>query len=243
MRLLAFAKRTFLEIIRDPLTVFFGVGFPVVLLLVLSAIQANIPVSLFEIDQLAPGMTVFGLSFMTLFSASLIAKDRESAFLQRLYLSPMTALEFILGYTLPLLLLAFLQSTICYVVGLCLGLTPTWNILLALLFILLIALFFIGLGLLFGSLLTQKQTGGICGALLTNLTAFLSGIWFDLELVGGIFAKIDNCLPFLHAVRLEQLVYAGGFGEMWHHLLWVAVYAIAIIFLAVYFFLKQMRSK
>ena len=50
-----------------------------VLLVLLSAIQANIPVSLFEIDTLTPGITVFGLSFMTLFSATLIAKDRESA--------------------------------------------------------------------------------------------------------------------------------------------------------------------
>ena len=84
MRMMTFAKRCTKEVLRDPINLFFGLGFPLVLLLILSAIQANIPVSLFEIDTLTPGITVFGLSFMTLFSATLVAKDRESAFLQRL---------------------------------------------------------------------------------------------------------------------------------------------------------------
>ena len=84
MKMLTLGKRTALEILRDPLTLFFGVGFPIVLLLLLSAIQANIPVSMFEIEHLTPGISVFGMSFMTLFSATLIAKDRESDLLQRL---------------------------------------------------------------------------------------------------------------------------------------------------------------
>ena len=114
MRTAAFAKRTLKEILRDPLTLVFGLGFPVLLILLLSAIQANIPVSLFEIERLAPGMTVFGLAFMTLFSATVIAKDRESALLQRLYATPMTAWNFILGYTLPILPIALLQSLCCF---------------------------------------------------------------------------------------------------------------------------------
>ena len=93
MKMLTFANRNAKEIIRDPLTLAFGLGFPLILLLLLSAIQANVPVSLFEIEHLAPGITVFGLSFMTLFSATIIAKDRESALLQRLYATPMTALD------------------------------------------------------------------------------------------------------------------------------------------------------
>ena len=67
MRMITFAKRCTKEILRDPISLGFGLGFPLVLLLLLSALQANIPVSLFEIDTLAPGITVFGLSFMTLF--------------------------------------------------------------------------------------------------------------------------------------------------------------------------------
>ena len=125
MRMITFAKRTLQEILRDPLTLIFGLGFPAALILLLSAIQANIPVALFEIDRIVPGMTVFGLSFMTLFSASLIAKDRESAFLLRLYATPMTASDFIFGYTLPLLPVCLAQSLCCYFIGWLLGMKIT----------------------------------------------------------------------------------------------------------------------
>lgn len=106
MRLLAFSGRTAKEILRDPLNLFFGLGFPLVLIGLLTAIQANIPVPMFELDNLTPGITVFGLSFMTLFAAVLISKDRESALLQRLYTTPLTASDFIFGYTLPILPIA-----------------------------------------------------------------------------------------------------------------------------------------
>ena len=242
MRMLTFSGRCAKEILRDPLTLGFGLGFPLVLLLLLSAIQANVPVPLFEIHSLTPGITVFGLSFMTLFSATLIAKDRESALLQRLYATPMTALDFILGYTLPILPIALLQSLCCYLLGVILGMEVSVNILYGVLLILPAAMFFIGLGLLFGSLLNQKQVGGICGALLTNLTAWLSGIWFDLDLVGGVFQKIANLLPFVHAVKLEQAVIAGAFDQILPHLLWVLGYAMASVVLAVLCFLRQMRK-
>ncbi|MBQ2279026.1 MAG: ABC transporter permease, partial [Clostridia bacterium] len=168
MRMLTFAKRCAKEILRDPLTLGFGLGFPLVLLFLMSAIQANVPVSIFEIDTLTPGMTVFGLSFMTLFSATLIARDRESALLQRLYTTPLTGLDFILGYMLPLLPIALGQTVICYLAAIPLGLTVRVNILYAILGILPMAVFNIALGLLCGSVLGVKQVGGICGALLTN---------------------------------------------------------------------------
>ena len=128
MRMLTFAKRNAKEILRDPLNLGFGLGFPLVLLVLLSALQRNIPVSLFEIDTLTPGITVFGLSFMTLFSATLVAKDRESAFLQRLYTTPLKGFEFIIGYMLPLLPIALAQTVICYLFAIPLGLTVSANI-------------------------------------------------------------------------------------------------------------------
>ena len=243
MKMLSFASRNTKEIIRDPLTVCFGLGFPLVLILLLSAIQANIPVSLFEIQNLAPGITVFGLSFMTLFSATLIAKDRGSSLLQRLYTTPLTPIDFILGYTLPIIPFAIAQSIICYVVAIILGLEATLNILFAVLFIIPISILFIALGLLFGSILNDKQVGGICGALLTNLSAWLSGIWFDLELVGGTFKNIAYALPFVHAVELERAVLAGDFSNILPHLCTVLAYAIASLAIAVFLFLRQMKKQ
>ena len=243
MRMLTFAKRCAKEIIRDPLTIIFGLGFPIVLILLLSAIQANVPVPLFEIDHLTPGVTVFGLSFMSLFSSTLIAKDRGSSLLQRLYTTPLTPFDFILGYTLPIIPFAVAQSIICYIVAIILGLDVTVNILYAVLLIIPVSILFIALGLLFGSILTDKQVGGICGALLTNLTAFLSGTWFDLELVGGVFKRIAYMLPFVHAVEMERAVVAGNFEGIFPHLWWVLGYAAVVLVAAVLLFLRQMRRQ
>lgn len=243
MRMLTFAGRNMKEILRDPLTLCYGLGFPIVLILLLTAIQANIPVSLFEIDQLSPGIAVFGLSFMTLFSAMLISKDRGSSLLQRLYTTPMKPVDFILGYTLPILPIAVAQCAVCYAVAIVLGLPATVNILASIVFILPISLLYISLGLLFGSILTDKQVGGICGTLLTNLSAWLSGTWFDLNLVGGAFKDIAYALPFVHAVELERAVLAGNYSGIFPHLWWVLGYTAVCIIAAVLLFLRQMKKQ
>ena len=243
MRMLTFAKRCTKEILRDPINLGFGLGFPLVLLVLLSTIQANIPVHLFEINSLTPGITVFGLSFMTLFSATLIAKDRESALLQRLYTTPLTGLDFIMGYMLPLLPIALGQSLICYLFAIPLGLELSENVIYAIIGIMPMAIFNISLGLLCGSLFGVKQVGGICGALLTNLSAWLSGVWFDLNLVGGVFEKIANVLPFVHAAELEKALFNGNFQVAVSHILPIVLYSIGATVIAVFCFLHQMKKQ
>ena len=243
MRVMTFAKRCTKEILRDPINLGFGLGFPLVLLLLLSTLQANIPVSLFEIDTLTPGITVFGLSFMTLFSATLVAKDRESALLQRLYTTPLTGFDFIIGYMLPLLPIALGQTVICYLFAIPLGLTLSVNIIYAVIGMIPMAIFNIALGLLCGSIFGVKQVGGICGALLTNLSAWLSGVWFDLKLVGGVFEKIANALPFVHAVEMEKALFSGDFGLAATHILPIVLYSVAITVIAVFCFLGQMKKQ
>ena len=243
MKMLTFAKRCTKEILRDPINLGFGLGFPLVLLLLLSAMQANIPVNLFEIDTLTPGITVFGLSFMTLFSATLIAKDRESALLQRLYTTPLTGFDFIIGYMLPLLPIAIGQTVICYLFAIPLGLTVSVNIVYAIIGIIPIAIFNIALGLLCGSVLGVKQVGGICGALFTNLSAWLSGVWFDLKLVGGFFEKLASALPFVHAAEMEKALFNGSFEVAASHILPIFLYSVFTTVVAVLCFLGQIKKQ
>lgn len=243
MRMLTFANRNVKEILRDPINLAFGLGFPLVLILLLSAIQANIPVELFEIQYLTPGITVFGLAFITLFSATLISKDRGSSFIHRLYTTPLNSSDFILGYTLPIIPIAVAQSIVCYIAAATLGLEITVNTLFAIVLNIPVSLFYIGLGLLCGSVLNDKQVGGICGALLTNLSAWLSGVWFDLDLVGGIFKKIAYYLPFVHAVDMGRAALSGDYMDIFPHLWWVICYTVAVFILAVLLFLRQMKRQ
>ena len=241
MRSIVFSGRCAKEILRDPLNLAFGLGFPAVLIALLSAIQANIPVPLFEIAHLTPGIAVFGLAFMTLFAATLVSKDRSSDFIHRLYTTPMRASEFLIGYTLPMIPIALGQTLFCFLFATIFGLKFNTGCLLAVIFSVPVALLFISLGLLFGSILGDKQVGGICGALLTNLTAWLSGVWFDLDLVGGVFKKIAYALPFVHAVELERAAVSGNFDGALTHLLVVLAYAALAFVAAVLIFLRRMK--
>lgn len=243
MKTLAFARRNAQEMLRDKLNLAFGIGFPLVLLGLLSAIQARIPVPMFTIERLAPGIAVFGLSFVSLFSGMLIARDRGTSFLMRLFAAPLASGNFILGYTLPLLPLALGQSFICYLAALPLGLPFTARLLPAILLAAPAALLFIGIGLLCGSLFTDRQVGGLCGALLTNLSAWLSGTWFDFELVGGWFAGIARALPFSHAVDAGRAALAGDWAAIGPHLAWVCAWAAAVCLAAVLVFRRKMKAE
>ena len=242
MRMMAFAKRCAKEVLRDPINICFGLGFPLVLLFLLSAMQKNIPADMFDIDILTPGITVFGLSFITLFSATLVAKDRESEFLQRLYTTPLTAVDFIMGYMVALLPISLAQTVVCYLCAIPLGLTVSVNVIYAVAAIIPMAIFNIALGLLCGSVLGVKQVGGICGALLTNLSAWLSGVWFDIKLLGDFFVKTAKILPFFHAVELEKSLLSSNFDGTATHALPIILYSVFITIAAVLCFIKQMKK-
>jgi len=227
MRVWIFGQRTAKEILRDPLSLGFGLGFPIILLLLMTMIQRNIPVSLFELAQLTPGITTFGLSFLCLFSATLVAKDRSGSLIARLRATPMTGSDFFLGYLLPLLPIAIGQMAISYAVALLLGLAWTPRILAAIAVQLPMAVCFLSLGLLCGCLLTERQATSICGALLTNLSAWLSGAWFDLKLVGGAFERVAFLLPFANATEAGRMVLSGETTGLAKPLLIICLYGLA----------------
>lgn len=236
MRVKAFAKRNTKELLRDPLTLFFGLGFPLALLLMMTLIQRNVPVHIFELNTLAPGIASFGLTFLALFSGLLIAKDRTTSFLARLAASPMTAADFLLGYLLPLLPMAVGQSAVCMAAAVALGLPLSWNLLAVVASLIPSALLFIALGLLCGTLFNDKQVGGVCGAILTNVTAWLAGIWFDLSLIGGPFKAVACLLPFVHGAEGAKAALAGDWAALPGHLLWVSAWAAAVLALAAVLF-------
>ena len=242
MTTLVFAGRNRRELLRDPLTLAFGLGFPLVLLFLLSAIQRNVPVPLFAVERLAPGVAAFGLTFISLFSAMLIAKDRSQSFMLRLCASPMRPHSFILGYLLPLIPMAAAQIAVCYLAAAPLGFRLNGNALVSLLTLLPAAVLYIAIGLLCGTLLTDKQVGCVCGAVLTNVCAWLSGVLFDLSLLGEGFAAFAEWLPFASSVTVARAAAAGDYAAVARPLLIVCAYAAVLLVIAVLCFHKKLKS-
>ncbi len=246
MKTLVFASRNAKEMMRDILTTIFGIAFPIILLVLLSIINSNIPkeahMTLFEIENLSGGIASFGPTFLSLFSALLISKDRCTAFIIRLYISPMKPSGYIIGYILPLIPMAMLQTLVSCLFALFFGLEFSANIFMIMLINIIPAFLYISIGLLCGTAFSDKMVGVICGAVLTNFSAWLSNIWFDLSLVGGAFEKIANLLPFVHCVNASRAALSGDYSQLLSDLMWVLGYAIVIFICAVALFNYRMKQ-
>lgn len=242
MKTWIYAKRNLKELLSDPLNLIFTIVLPVFLLIFMVSLNKSLQMNpSFDVGNFVPSTIIFSFAFLTMFSGMLIAKDRSSRFLTRLYISPLKSYQYILGYMIPLFLMALIQSVILYSVGFILGLTISVHVFLSIPFLLVIALLFISLGLLLGSFLKDQQVGAIASVLI-QLVAFLSGMWFSLDLVGGAFEIIGYVLPFAHAVDMIKLIISGNYSEIWNHLSIVSIYMIIATLIAVFAFKSNMKD-
>lgn len=241
MRALTFAERNRKEILRDPMTLLFGMVLPLLMLWLFSMMAENMPFDLFTLENLAPAIIVFSFSFITLFTGMLIGRDKSSSFLMRIFASPMAATDYLIGYALPLLPVAFIQMTACYVTALLLGMPATLAAVPAFVVLSIISLLYIGFGLFFGTFFTDRQVGAMF-AVFVNITTWLSGTWFELDMIGGTFQTVAYLLPFAHAVDASQAVFAGDYAAVFTPMLWVVGYTAVIFGIAVWGFRKRMRG-
>lgn len=246
----AFSSRNLMEISRDPLSYIFCLGFPLVMLIVMTMVNDSIPaetkMTIFRIDNLAGGIAVFGLTFVMLFVCLTVAKDRSGAFLMRLYATPMTSGNFIAGYMLPTLLLSLLQIVVAFGASFIISLIKgvelnVAGLLLSVATLLPTIIMFISLGLLFGTLFNEKAAPGLCSVVI-SFASFLGGVWFDVDSVGGVLANICNVLPFVHSVKAARMACALNFEELPAHLAVTCAYAAVITALSILMFKRKMKA-
>lgn len=249
-RTLAFSSRNLKEIVRDPLSYVFCLGFPLVMLVVMTLVNDSIPaeahMTIFRIDNLAGGIAVFGLTFVMLFVCLSVSKDRSGAFLMRLYATPMRSGNFIAGYLLPSLLLSVIQIVITFAASLVVSLVKDIDLnigglLLSVVTLLPTVVMFISLGLLFGTLFSEKAAPGLCSVVI-SFASFLGGIWFDVDNAGGALSKICGVLPFVHSVKTARLTCAMELSELPVHLLITSAYALVATVLSIVVFKSKMKA-
>lgn len=250
MRSSVFSKRTLKEILRDPLSYMFCLGFPLVMLVLMTIINGSIPkeadMNVFQIQNLAPGIAVFGLTFVMLFACLQVSKDRSTAFLTRLYASPMKSKDFIIGYTKPLVIVALMQCIITFLASIIIGFINDYtfniiNVLLCILVLMPTAMLFIGFGLFFATLVNEKAAPGIC-SIIISAACILGGIWMDVDSIGGNLEKVCKALPFYHGVTAARMAISGNYEDLFKPLLIIVVYAVIVYVLSVYVFKKKMQS-
>lgn len=250
MKSFVFAKRTIKEILRDPLSYIFCLGFPLIMLVIMSVVDQSIPsqaqMTVFHIENLAPGIAYFGLTFVMLFTSIQISKDRTTALLLRLYASPMKPVDYILGYTLPVIILAAIQMVICFAAAFIVGICTDYSfsigaILLSMLSLLPSVFLFIGFGLLFGVAVNEKAAPGLCSIIIACV-GMIGGIWMDIDGLGGAIQKVANVLPFYHGVQLAKAPFNTGIKQVGTHLLVTLGFALVVYIIAVWIFQRKMKK-
>jgi ABC-2 type transport system permease protein len=240
MRIINFAKRNFKELIRDPLSLVFEIILPIFLLFIFQ--QFKIPSENFKLEYFTPGIIIFGFSFITLFTATLVAKDRGSSLLIRLGCSPMKSSDYILGYTLSIIPIILLQTILFFVVAIIMGLPFTINIIYAILVSILVSILFISIGIFFGSILSEKGTGGV-GSVIVQLVCFTSGMYFSKELIGKAFAKICEILPFESSLNIIRGILNNSLNIITpRNIITFSLYTIIILIITIITFKKKMVS-
>ena len=240
MRMLNFAKRNFKELIRDPLSLVFEIILPIFLLFIFQ--QINIPGDPYKLENFTPGIIIFGFSFITLFTATLVSKDRSSSLLIRLGTSPMKSSDYILGYIISLIPIIVIQDILFFVVAILLGMSFSINMIYTIFISLVVSVLFISLGILIGSLVSEKATGGI-GSVVVQLVCFTSGMYFSNDLIGDSFEKVCELLPFESCLNIIKGVLNNDLDSiLTRNIIVFLIYAIGILFVAIIAFKKKMFS-
>ena len=244
-RIVTLTKRNIKEILRDPLSLIFTLALPLFMEILFYLIFHDLTEQ-FQMKYLAPGIVVFSQAFLTLFTGLLLSTDKNTSFLTRLYVSKAKSYEFIFAYALSVLPITLVQSLLFFLVG---GIFDTslfgLGMILAIVLSVVTSLFFIGMGILFGSICNEKSIGGVSSIVIVGQSV-LSGMWFPVDGLNEGMITFMNVLPFRNATMLIQNMIIGvndSFNDFILPLLIVLGYTVLAFVVAILVFKNKMKEK
>lgn len=243
---LAFTERNILEHLRSPVSWVFGLALPIAIFVIMQAIisgigEAAAQVPMFAVSRFTGGVMLFGGSFLGLFCAMSISGDRARGFMRRLFVSTMRPAGYILGYTLAVMPIAFLQVVVTMITALCFGLPFSARVLAAAGFALIFSLLFISIGVLLGSILGEKSAPPVC-SIVVQIAVLLSGMYFDLDAVGAGFGGFCRALPFACGNDVIRYTLSGEWGKVGIPFLIAVAYTVVFALCAIFAFKRRLKS-
>jgi ABC-2 type transport system permease protein len=160
---------------------FLGSGFA-------GAILPGLPSGVSYLQFLVPGMIGMTMIFSSMFAGMSVLWDRQFGFLKEIMVTPVSRVTIVLGRIAGGATTSVIQGVAILILSLLLGFQIVWGagILLALIFMVLVAVSFIGLGLAIASRLKDMQGFGL----------IMNFIMFPLLFVSGAIYPLDN-LPMI----------------------------------------------
>ena len=196
-----------------------------------------------NVNFIVPGVIAIVLMFVTTFQAIIvIVRERELGTMEQLVVTPITALELILGKVIPLVALAYVQMTLT------LFLASVWFHVpikgnLVLLYVLSLTFFFstLGVGALISTVSKTFQQAAQMTQLILLPSILISGFIFPRESLPRALQVIGGVLPLTYFVIIMRGILIKGVGleYLWRQILPMAVIGLAVFAIAINRFQKR----
>lgn len=167
-----------------------------------STAMPGIPQGVGYISFLTPGIIGMTLLFSSTFAGISVLWDREFGFLKEIMVAPVSRISIVLGRTMGGATTAIMQALMILMLGVILGMriTGIWGFLLSLVFMVLIAATFIGLGLAFASKMEDMSGYSLIMNFLIFPLFFLSGALFPIDRFSPVIKVIAYLNPLTYGV-------------------------------------------
>ncbi len=192
------------------------------------------------IDFLLPGIVALAIMQMSVFSVAFVFVDyKEKGILKRLLATPMKPRQFVTANVITRLCIAFVQAAILIAVGvLIFHAHVLGSVLLLLPIILLGGVMFLGLGFAISGLAKTVDAVPAIANLIVFPMLFLGGTFFPLDTMPVWLQHIVKYLPltYLSGAIRSVMVEAADFQAISHDLIWMLIWAVVLVFLAIFSF-------
>ena len=188
---------------------------------------------------LVPGIIGMNLLMGSMMAEISVLWDREFGFLKEIMVTPVHRISIVLGRIAGGTTTAILRGLIILVISLFLGfrISTISSLFMTLVFMLLIAFTFIGLGLIFASRMKDMQGFSLIMNFIIFPLFFLSGAFFPLESMPKWIQYLSFVDPLTYGVDgMRSVLIQGSMYSTELNLMILTGFSILMVFLGTYFF-------
>ncbi|MEE9389824.1 MAG: ABC transporter permease [Candidatus Aminicenantaceae bacterium] len=194
------------------------------------------------IQFLVPGIMGMSIIFSSTFAGMSVLWDREFGFLKEIMVAPVSRISVVLGRIAGGVTTAMIQAVFILGISIIMGfkILSILSLLLAIIFILLIAVTFLGLGLIIASKMRDMQGFGIVINFIIFPLFFLSGALYPIENFPTAVRYISYIDPLTYGVDglRASLLHVSSFSIVFNFLI-LGAFSLVMVLLGAYFFEKS----
>ncbi len=184
------------------------------------------------------GFLIMFMMLGTGFTSMIILKEKRSRTYHRICSAPVSAKQYILANSLTSLLISIIQIIIIQIsMRLIFRIDTGVNDIYMFIILLMFAFVAVGLGLLITAFSSSSYMAGTLSTLIMTPSCMLGGCYWDINFMPDFMQKISYFMPQRWAIMAVNRIQTGGtFEDVLLNLLVLAIFATALILVAIYKF-------